>query len=164
MNKTPLLLLLCVTLSSCKFHHIISHSRPELQWQDKTHCIVDSREVWSWPATPENEKALQDWWQSTDDLGTEDYWPKGYTGVKLVLHPRLFVRFSNIATVFAYNPLGHTGFDIYSRRPTEADRKLLLHLQHIIHTQQPLSEEKGESLERRICPPIPRNSETAWMP
>lgn len=164
MNKTALLLLLCVTLSSCKFHHIISRSRPELQWQDKTHCIEDNHSVWQWQQTPENEQALNAWWNATSSLGTEDFWPKGYTGVKLVLHPRLFVRFSDFATVFCYNPLGHIGFDIYRRRPTEADRKLLLHLQHIIHTQQPLSEEKGESLERRICPPIPRNSETAWMP
>lgn len=165
MNKTVHLLLLCTLLSSCKFHHIVSYSRPELQWQDKTHSITYSHDVWSWPATPENEQALRDWWSATDDFGTEDYWPWAYSvPPRLVLHPRLIVGFSDITTVFMYNKLGHNGFDIYSRRPTEADRKLRLRLQHIMHTQKPLSKESGEALERRICPPIPRTAETAWLP
>ena len=164
MNKIIHLLLLCTLLSSCKFHHIVSHSRPELQWQDKTHCITEYPEVWSWPATPENEQALQDWWSATDDIGTEDYRPWAYTGVELVLHPRLSVVFSDISTAFIYNPLGYTGFNTYSRRPTEADRKLRLRLQHIMHTQKPLSEESGETLWYRCSPPIPRTAETAWLP
>lgn len=164
MNKIVQLLLLCTLLSSCKFHHIVSHSRPELEWQDKPHCITEFPEVWSWPATPENEKALRDWWQSTNDIGTEDFWPTAYSGIELVLHPRLLVRFSDISTVFHYNHPGYNAFDTYSRRPTEADRKLRLHLQHIMHTQKPLSREKGENLRRRICPSIPRTAETAWLP
>lgn len=164
MNKTVQLLLLCTLLSSCKFHHIVSHSRPELQWQDKTHCITQFPKVWSWPATPENEQALQDWWSATDDIGTEDYWPWAYTSARLVLHPRLSVVFSDISTAFYYNHPGYTGFDTYSRRPTEADRKLRLRLQHIMHTQKPLSEESGETLKYRCSPPIPRTAETAWLP
>lgn len=164
MNKIVQLLLLCALLSSCKFHHIISRSRPELQWQDKNHCITAYPDVWRWQATPENEKALHDWWVATDNIGTEDYWPRAYSGVELVLHPRLIVGFSDISTVFMYNKPGYTGFGIYSRRPTEADRKLRLRLQHIMHTQKPLSEESGEALERRCCPPIPRTAETAWLP
>ena len=164
MNKIFQLLLLCTLLSSCKFHHIVGHSRPELQWQDKTHCIADYPKVWSWHATPENEQALQDWWQATDDIGTEDYWPRAYSGVELVLHPRLRVGLSDISTVFHYNQPGYNGFSTYSRRPTEADRKLRLRLEHIMHTQKPLSEESGKALERRCCPPIPRTAETAWLP
>lgn len=164
MNKIVHLLLLCTLLSSCKFHHIVSHSRPELQWQDKPHCITESPEVWSWPATPENEQALHDWWSATDDIGTEDYWPRAYSVATLVLHPRLSVGFSDISTVFTYTQPGYNGFDTYSRRPTEADHKLRLRLQHIMHTQKPLGKDSGENLQHRCSPPIPRTAETAWLP
>ncbi len=164
MNKTALLLLLCVPLSACKFHHLVSRSRPELQWQDKTHCIEDSGSVWQWQQTPENEQALNAWWNATSSLGTEEFWPKSYSGIRFILHPRLQVRLSERFTVFHYNRPGYDAFITCYRRATEADRLFRLHLENIMGTQSPLSHESGQALQTRICPPIPRNSETAWMP
>ena len=165
MNKTALLLLLCTLLSSCKFYHIISRPRPELQWQDKTHCLTDGNNVWRWHPTPENETALREWWEAMDDLGTEDYWPRAYDDeVEFTLHPRMTVRFSELSTVFYFNRPGYDGPAIYSRRRTEADRLFRQLLEQIKHTQPHMSPEQGQLLLMHCSPPTPRGPETAWLP
>ncbi len=165
MNKTALLLLLCTLLSSCKFYHIVSRPRPELQWQDKTHCLTDGNKVWRWPSTPENEKALREWWDAMDDIGTEDYWPYGYDDkVKFTLHPRMTVRFSELSTVFHFNRMGYNGSSTHSRRPTEADRRFRQYLEQIKLSQPHMDSKQGELLLKHCSPPYPRGPETAWLP
>lgn len=175
MNKRCLLsliLLVCSLMTACSYYHVISYSRPELQWKDKPHCIVRDaatwpidKTCWQWHPTPENTAALNKWWAATEDFGTMDFWPRATEGgIIFALHPRLYVVFNEINTKFCYNRPGYDWTRVYTRRATEADRTFCAHLQHIINSRQPMPAEAAAAYTERCIPPFPRTARTAYIP
>ena len=149
MNKL-LAILLCgmsLGLTSCNYpglsiHCIFSKSRPDIDLQSTTPYIYDY--------IKKEDGHIAEWWQNTDDLGTEYIIPYGTKGLNLILSKELIVTFEpNDRIHFAYTIYpkndDHRTFH-YGRDVTDADKKLLAYLLSITQTTKPHSFEEWHKL------------------
>lgn len=165
MNKLLAILLLGMSLglTSCNYpglsiHCIFSKSRPDIDLQSTTPYIYDyiKKEdgfgysaFWDLDDT-EHTRHIAEWWQNTDDLGTEYIIPYGTKGLNLILSKELIVTFEpNDRIHFAYTIYpkndDHRTFH-YGRDVTDADKKLLAYLLSMTQTTKPHSFEEWHKL------------------